>query len=260
MEILPAYIGYDRREQEAVDVCIHSLKRHSSIPIFTMELRDEILRYINLYDRKFTIREGVMYDDIDEKPFSTEFAFTRFLVPALAQYTGWALFCDCDMLFRSDIAELLELRDDKYAVMCVPHDHRPRESRKMDGQIQQKYRRKNWSSFVLWNCGHPANKFLTVDAVNRERGSYLHQFEWLKDDQIGHLPEEYNWLEGSSSPAINPKVVHFTRGGPWMMGYEETHYADEWRKEYDLVQFEKNGMTPTQVERFTGGHIAAKRA
>lgn len=253
-KILPCYIGHDRREQEAVDVCIHSLKRHSSIPVFTMELKDSVLRYLGLYDRRFETRDGINYDEIDGKPFSTDFAFTRFLVPSLAKlHSGWALFCDCDMLFRGDVAELLALADDKYAVMCVKHNHNPREIKKMDGQVQAKYPKKNWSSFILWNCDHPANVNLTVDAVNREPGSFLHQFQWLKEEQIGNIPEEYNWLEGSSSLDLDPKVVHYTRGGPWMEGYENVHYADEWIREKRLVDYSQTGLNVSEIEGLTGG-------
>ena len=37
---------------------------------------------------------------------STEFAFSRFLVPFLCGFRGWALFMDCDMLVLDDIARL----------------------------------------------------------------------------------------------------------------------------------------------------------
>ena len=37
---------------------------------------------------------------------STEFTYTRFLVPYLCGYQGKAIFIDCDMLCLGDIAEL----------------------------------------------------------------------------------------------------------------------------------------------------------
>jgi lipopolysaccharide biosynthesis glycosyltransferase len=145
------------------------------------------------------------------------------------QYEGWALFCDCDFLFRADLNELFKLKDDRYAVMCVKHDYSPQEGVKMDGQIQQSYPRKNWSSLVLWNCGHESNKKLTPRMANFMPGSFLHAFKWLKDSEIGALPEYWNWLEGHSSPSIEPRGVHFTRGTPNFPGYEQVPYADEWR-------------------------------
>lgn len=221
------FIGFDSRESDAYRVCEKSILRfghHCITP-----LKEIPLRLSGLYDRPYTVTGSQRYDTRDSKPFSTEFSFTRFLVPALNQYEGWALFCDCDFLFRADPAELFALRDDKYAVMCVKHEHQPTEAMKMDGQMQTVYFRKNWSSLVLWNCGHESNKKVTGKAVNFMPGGFLHAFKWLKDSEIGGLPEAWNWLEGHSSPTWEPKAVHFTRGVPSMPGYENVPYADEWR-------------------------------
>lgn len=252
-DVLPVYIGWDSRETDAFEVCKHSLVRHSSIPLFVVELRAEMLRYTGLYHRGERIDGGQKYDEIDGKPFSTEFSFSRFLTPILAQYyDGWAVFMDCDMLFRGDIAELLALADPKYAVMVVKHDHVPPERVKMDAQEQTRYRRKNWSSFVLWNCGHPSNRNLTVDAVNREPGSWLHQFGWLRDDEIGELPLAWNYLVGYNTKAEcpDPINVHYTTGGPWFPDYKGVEYADEWLAEQRLARYRIN---PSQAEAFLGG-------
>lgn len=221
------FIGYDSREADAYDVCVKSILRYSEQSI--SPLKEIPLRVAGLYDRPYRIEGAQRYDTRDGRPFSTEFSFTRFLVPALCQYEGWALFCDCDFLFRANLDELFALKDDKYAVMCVKHDYRPEEGLKMDGQIQQPYPRKNWSSLVLWNCGHPSNKKVTIKFANMMPGSLLHGFGWLKDQEIGGLPETWNWLENHSSPAFEPKGVHFSSGGPWFPGYENVSYADEWR-------------------------------
>jgi hypothetical protein len=194
-----------------------------------VELHEAGLRQAGFYDRPFHWDGSQRVDDRDGKPFSTDFSFTRFLVPALNLYRGWALFVDADFMFRADVKELFELADPKYAAMCVHHDYRPAETVKMDGQKQELYNRKNWSSLVLWNCEHPANRFLTAKAVNFMRGSFLHGFGWLKPEQIGSVPEYWNWLEGWSDERIEPKAVHFTRGVPSMKGYENVPYADEWR-------------------------------
>jgi hypothetical protein len=99
----------------------------------------------------------------------------------------------------------------------------------MDDQRQEYYRRKNWSSMILYNCGHPANAALTVEMVNHAAGGFLHAFSWLADGLIGGVPEKWNWLEGWSSPQMDPGIVHMTRGIPTMAGYETIPYADEWR-------------------------------
>jgi lipopolysaccharide biosynthesis glycosyltransferase len=162
----------------------------------------------------------------DEKA-STEFTFTRFLVPFLNNYKGWALFCDCDFLFLRDIQKLFDLADPTKAVMCVQHDYTPSESVKMDNKPQATYPRKNWSSLILWNCDHHSNKKVTLDFVNKKQMSYLHQFGWLKDDEIGSLPYQWNYLEGWYN-SNDANAVHYTRGGPWFEKWQNVDYAKEW--------------------------------
>lgn len=173
---------------------------------------------------------------VDQKPFSTEFSHTRFLVPALMTYHGWALVMDSDMIFLSDIAKLFALCDDKYAVMCVKHEHHPKAGEKMDGQLQQPYFRKNWSSFMLINCGHDANKCLTPNDVNTASGSDLHSFAWLDDKHIGSLPYTYNYITTVSPPLPvkeYPDVIHYTEGGPWFPNCADVTYAEKWTEEYE---------------------------
>ena len=118
------------------------------------------------------------------------------LKPALNNYEGMAVFCDSDMVFLTDIAELLEEVDDKKAVSCVQHDYTPPPGMKMDGQQQLAYPRKNWSSMVVWNCAHKDNAKVTIDLVNDSEitGAYLHRFSWLEDKDIGLLGPQWNWL------------------------------------------------------------------
>ena len=182
--------------------------------------------------RKHERRDGRLWDVISDAPMATEFAISRFLVPILAK-TGWALFLDADMLALADLAELFEVADDRFAVMCVKHDYKSPRSEKMDGRAQTAYPRKNWSSLCLWNCDHPANALLTVERVNSLPGRDLHRFCWLDDDLIGDLDPAWNYLVGHSSPAIKPKIVHFTEGWPGLKGYENVPYADEWREARD---------------------------
>lgn len=235
MAEIVAYIGFDSREKIAYDVCKHSIeynthKHPKIIPLIHGELRKQ-----GFFKRPWLTeaKTGNRIDMIDGRPFSTEFSHTRFLVPALMKYKGWALFCDSDMIFRDDIKDLFALCDDRYAVMCVKHNYKPTNSTKMDGQVQTQYYRKNWSSFFLINCGHPLNKQITPDVVNTQDGSWLHQFAWLPDLYIGALPDKYNWIEGSSRGMESPSVVHYTNGGPWFNGYKDVLYADEWWKYYE---------------------------
>jgi len=226
---LRVFVGLDAKEFAAWSVCARSMRATCTRPLMVEPLDQDALRLAGLYRRGFDEHDGQRIDWCDGRPFSTEFTFTRFLVPALCQWRGLALFCDSDFLWRRDVAELFALADPDCAVQVVQHRQRPREQRKMRGQIQESYSRKNWSSLVLWNCAHPANQALTPEVVNMRSGRWLHSFGWLRDDQIGALPAEWNWLEGHDDTDIDPKAVHFTRGTPDMPGYEGAHYADEWR-------------------------------
>jgi lipopolysaccharide biosynthesis glycosyltransferase len=162
-------------------------------------------------------------------------------------FKGWALFMDCDMVVMSDIAKLFALCDDKYAVMCVKHNHIPQgEAHKMDGREQLRYHRKNWSSFVLWNCGHPANRVMTKEVVNFMKGRDLHAFTWLTDNQIGTLPPSYNYIAGvSQKQAGMPDVIHFTEGGPWFDTCQEVPFAGTWTQEYE--DWQRNGSYISDV-------------
>ena len=223
MNNLNIYVGYDSKEDIAYRVCKYSiLKRsRSNINITSLKLYELVAK--NLYKR-----------DIDPLA-STEFTYSRFLVPALNNYNGWAIFCDCDFIFFEDISKILINVDQSKAVYCVQHDYTPKEKHKMDGQKQTIYPRKNWSSFILFNCSHPSNKKLNLDLVNSETGSFLHQFKWLEDNEIGSLDERWNWLEGWTSNHNNKKpfAVHYTRGGPWFEEWQDVEFANEWVRERD---------------------------
>ena len=201
---MKVFVGYDPREDIAYQVCKHSIKSRQPEadirPLIQKELRDA-----GWYTRPV------------DKLASTEFTFTRFLVPELTNFNGWALFMDCDMILTADIKELFDQADDQYAVMCVQHDYTPKEGMKMDGQKQTIYPRKNWSSVMLFNCGHEANSKLTMDLVNSPEvnGAYLHRFSWLNDFEIGKLHHTWNYLVGVYDYIDTPKLIHYTEGGPW---------------------------------------------
>jgi hypothetical protein len=92
----------------------------------------------------------------------------------------------------------------------------------------ENYPRKNWSSLILWNCEHPDNKVLDPDFVDDHTGSELHRFEWLKDEQIGELPEEWNVLVGENDQ--DAKIAHYTLGIPEFEHYKDCAYSQEWHK------------------------------
>ena len=212
------FIGYDSKEDIAYRVCKASLLNHSSMPVNVLSLKIQELQARNIYSRSI------------DPLASTEFTYSRFLVPSLMDYKGWAIFCDCDFLFLEDISKLFENISENKAVYCVQHDYSPKEKHKMDGQVQTIYPRKNWSSFIVFNCSHPSNKKLTNKLVNSETGAYLHQFKWLDDQEIGSLDERWNWLEGwtSQNNSKKPFAIHYTRGGPWFDEWQDVEFAQEW--------------------------------
>mgnify|MGYP001551877762 CR=1 FL=1 len=217
---MKVFVGYDTREDIAYQVCKHSII--SKQPQADVQpLKQQELREAGWYTR------GI------DKLASTEFTFTRFLIPELTNFKGWALFMDCDMILTTDIKELFDSADDRYAVMCVQHDYKVQEGFKMDGQKQTVYPRKNWSSVVLWNCGHPSNRVVTTDLVNDEKttGKYLHRFSWLKDEEIGSLNHTWNYLVGVYDDIKKPKLIHYTEGGPWFENYRNCEFHREWKDE-----------------------------
>lgn len=214
------FIGWDPREDIAYQVCEHSIISRSP-NADVCPLVQEDLRTVGFYKRPV--------DPLS----STEFTFTRFLIPAIMNYQGWALFTDCDIIFLEDIKNLFDLCDDKYAIMCAKHEYEVKEEVKMDGKVQTSYPRKNWSSVMLINCGHPSNRKLTPDLVNHESGKYLHRFKWLEDEEIGEFSHEWNWLVGVYQEPNDgsPKAIHHTLGGPWFKNYRHCDYKTVWVKE-----------------------------
>ncbi len=211
--MINVFIGYDSKEKIAYHVLAESILRHSTkpvsiTPIYLPNIKDDFVRERNNLS-------------------STEFSFSRFIIPHLMNYQGWSLFMDCDMLMMSDIAELWRLRDDKYAVQVCKHDYTPKDETKFLGQVQTKYAKKNWSSFMLMN--NKKCTTLTPDYVNKASGLELHQFKWLENEElIGSLPLEWNWLVGEYSYKKEVKNVHYTDGGPYFNDYNTCDYSSEW--------------------------------
>ncbi len=227
---LPVYIGFDAREQPAYWVAESSLQRHASIPVHAIPLEYQRLASCGLL-RRPQDRRGHTYDIISNANQSTDFAVSRFLVPHLCQ-SGWALFVDSDVVFMADVAELMALADPLKAVMVVQHplihEMGLLQPTKMDGQLQSFYMRKNWSSVMLFNCDHPANRRLSLQDVNERPGRDLHAFYWLADNEIGELPPAWNWLVGLQAKPALPCIAHFTLGGPFLPNWKSAEHDDLW--------------------------------
>ena len=218
--MINVFIGYDPREAVAFSVLAYSIQARATQPVAITPLMLSQLKGVLTRERH---------------PLqSTDFSFSRFLTPHLSGYAGWSVFMDCDMLVLDDIARLYELRDDRYAVMVVKHNHVPQESVKFLGEPQSKYEKKNWSSVMLFN--NARCRALTPEYVNAASGLELHQFKWLdSDDLIGALPDRWNHLVGYNPPRRDASLVHFTLGGPYFGEYANCEYGSEWRAEREAM-------------------------
>ena len=218
--MIRVFIGYDEREDAAFSVLSHSIHRLASEPVAITPVMLSQLR-------------GVYRRDVNPLQ-STYFSFSRFLTPYLCGYEGWAIFMDNDMLARDDIAKLWRLRDERYAVQVVKHQHVPKEEVKFLGKTQTKYEKKNWSSVMLMNCARCTA--LTPDFVNRASGLELHQFKWLEGDHlIGDLPHAWNHLVDYDAYDPAASLVHYTSGGPYFDEYRGCDYAQDWFAERQLM-------------------------
>jgi len=218
--MIPVYIGYDGREAAAFSVLAHSINARASQPVCIVPVMLSQLK--GVFSRE---RHPLQ---------STDFSFSRFLTPHLSNYEGWSVFMDCDMLMLADIAKLWALRDERYAVMVVKHNHAPKEKRKFLNEPQTQYDKKNWSSVMLFN--NARCRALTPAFVNTASGLELHQFKWLDhDDLIGSLPDRWNHLVGYNPPRPDAALVHYTLGGPYFEAYRDCEYAQEWFAEREAM-------------------------
>lgn len=233
MQEFSVVVGYDPREDLAYRVCVSSLIRRSSVPIRVVPLVESWCQTNYNFNRPYLTESGIYRrDSRDGRPYSTAFAFTRFLIPFL-NIRGPILFMDCDMLVLEDIAELFEQFDTTKAIQCVKHDFQSESAIKMDSIPQIDYHRKLWSSVVLWNTDHEANRRLTIEDVNNRSGRDLHKLFWLSDEEIGALDPRWNWIPKQTNPT--PYIVHFTEKTPWFSPNEVIPFADLWQAERALV-------------------------
>lgn len=229
MTPLRIFLGWDPSETVAYATLAHAIIRRASIPVAIAPMARQHL--VGLHDRP--------RGPLD----STDFATTRFLVPVLCGYEGLAVFMDCDMLVRCDVAELVNATgaEPGKAVWVAQHDYIPKAARKFLGQAQTTYPRKNWSSLIVWNTAEC--QALTPDYVNTAPGLDLHRFAWLPDDQIGSLPLTYNWLVGEYPANPDARILHFTNGGPWFRDYQDADHAEEWFAEFTHLRGHSAAMS-----------------
>lgn len=223
-KVIRVFIGFDKVESIAWHTMVHSILTKSSRPVSIVPVNLSNLNGI--------------YTRLRDSKQSNEFSFSRFLVPYLCDYDGYAIYFDCDMLLRTDISEIFEVLDTQpnKALYVVKHDYEPKNNIKYLNTVQYSYPRKNWSSVVFWNCSHELNRKLTLDFINTATPMEMHRFTWLPDSEIGELDVRWNWLVGEyENPPSNVKNVHWTNGGPYFHEYSSVDFADEWREMYSGI-------------------------
>jgi hypothetical protein len=237
-EILTIFIGYEPKETIAFHAAVQSIMQHATRPVCILPLHLQNLK-------------SHLWRERDPKQ-SNEFSFSRFLLPHLMGYEGWALFMDCDMMLREDIYQLFPeiAAQGEKAVYVVQHDYEPREGLKYLNTVQYAYPRKNWSSFVLWNCAHPAHRAVTAEWVNQASGLELHRCTWLKDEEIGSLDIRWNRLVGDyCNPPEKVANVHWTNGGPYFHGNEGVDFSPEWFALREKVNYCAQVAPPSNPSR-----------
>ena len=193
---LKIFIGYDHRQAVSYNVLQFSILRRSSKPVAITPL---VLPTLPM------TRSGL-----------TPFTFSRFLVPWLNGFQGWAMFMDTDYLCLADIAELFAKTDDRYAAM-----------------VSKNVKKFEWASMIMFNCAHLANRVLTPEYVEDPKQCRSpHTLDWLSDDQVGDLPREWNHLVGYDAPRNDAKLVHYTQGMPIFEETAGSEYAEQWKKEH----------------------------
>jgi lipopolysaccharide biosynthesis glycosyltransferase len=214
--MITIYAGYDPREAACYHVWCQSVIDRASEPVAFIPLHAPLLQNFD-----------------GQQDGTNAFIYSRFLVPSLCGYEGFALFVDGDMVVLDDIAKLWALRDPSKAIQVVKHTYKTKHPRKyIDTPMESDnmdYPGKNRSSVILWNCGHPKNRRLTRELVGEAGGQFLHRFSWLADDDIGELPAEWNVLVGEQDAAL-ASILHYTLGAPGFSHYAHCDGADHWHR------------------------------
>lgn len=215
------FVGYDRREDVAYQVCRHSLLKNNDthvVPLIQDQLRAE-----GIYTREQDLRA------------STDFSLTRYLVPYLMNYEGYSVFCDCDLIFTNTLHPLMQrLRFIAYpwSVSVVKHQYQPSTMEKFNHNTQHLYPMKNWSSFMVFRNEYC--KKLTPEYVNKASPSDLHQFKWCEEKDIIPVDHTYNFLVGEYDAGEDvPIGIHYTLGGPWEEESSCHDYFGVWEECHD---------------------------
>ena len=216
--MIQIFAGFDEREAVGYHTFCASVIEHCTEPVTISPLNLKALQ---------KIYHGGQRDG------TNAFIYSRFLIPYLQNFTGWALFVDgADMIVKDDIAKLWALRDPYKAVQVVKHDYKTKHPRKYIGTPMEAangdYEKKNWSSVMLINCAHYGWRKLTPDVIETVAGSYLHRFQFLEDRYVGELPSVWNHLADEMGQNDDAKLLHWTAGIPAWKHYKDAPHAADW--------------------------------
>ena len=215
-EIVDIVVGFDQREAVAYHTFTQSIIEKSTMPVRFLPLS---INSLSNYNER-------------HKDGSNDFIYSRFLVPYLMNFKGWAIYADGDMVCLEDIKKLWDLRDKNYAVQVAKHNYKTKIEEKYWGNKNESYPRKNWSSLILWNCEHEVHKILSPDFIEKQSGAFLHRFSWIKDEEIGELEKEWNWLALEYEEKKDINLIHYTIGTPCFKEYENKSLSSYWKKAF----------------------------
>lgn len=253
---LRIFIGCDSREMVAAEVAANSIRQRMpgyEIVFLTKEMC-----------------EAFDYREEPERPHSTEFTYTRFLVPWLCGFKGTALFIDCDVLMLRDPAQddqgedlslitlATSLATSQHALRVVPHLYVPPSQTKMDGQRQIAYFRKLWSAVMLMDCER-LEEFWPKTKVESGDPAELHGFTNIPSEEIGELPWAWHHLDPTikrpgetSRNGVSPILHHFTEGGPWFANYADCPFSDRWYEQFERTYGKDSAEAFKRTVRLSG--------
>ena len=215
---LNIYIGYDSRHTSVAELNKKCLESSIIFGAGSGETYNQMDKWVP--EIKFLDISKIPEYTRDYANQSTEFTYSRFLIPYLENYEGFSIFLDDDILLTESILPMFYFLDLEDAVACIQYDFDKYVDTKFNGEKNVSYPKKLWSSLMIFNNAHEDCKKLTPEIVNTESGKYLHQFEWT--DKISEIPDWYVFTEGHDTEETNwrPSAYHYTRGGPWIEGMD----------------------------------------
>jgi hypothetical protein len=193
-DVIRVFAGYDSRQPLAFNCLQHSIHRHTKRRVVVEPL---------MLERLPMMRRGL-----------TEFTYSRFLVPWLCDYEGYAIFMDSDVVVTGDVGELLGVTQagpDVYVMKDQP--------------------RFEWPSVMVFeNYGC---KVLTPEFVDDNENPLL-DLHW---GTVGTLPPEWNHCVGYAKPTRDAKLYHYTQGIPCWPETRGLPEDDVWFEEFKQLTY-----------------------